>query len=217
MAAFPLPLPPLTEQAQIVAEVEARLSNVTQLEEVIEANLKRAEHERQSILGEAFAGRLVPQDPTDEPVSVLLERIREERKKREEAEKIIKASRKGVAMEIAKKRRTRKSSAGQQELGLYETLVEAEKRLSPEELFKHAGLKTEEQPESAETFYEELHTDVEEALIAETRPDDNHVLLEALVPSTEIQALLAEAGPAVQPKNTEQGKKAVEQTTLWDI
>ena len=76
---LPIPLPPLTEQEQIVSEVEQRLSIVSQLEAVVEANLKRAERLRQSILKEAFAGRLVPQDPNDEPASVLLERIRGER------------------------------------------------------------------------------------------------------------------------------------------
>jgi type I restriction enzyme S subunit len=76
---FILPLPPLAEQEQIVTEVEQRLSVVNQLEATVEANLKRAERLRQSILKEAFAGRLVPQDPNDEPASVLLERIRRER------------------------------------------------------------------------------------------------------------------------------------------
>jgi len=213
----PIPLPPLAEQEQIVAEVEARLSNIAQLEEAIEANLKRAEHERQSILQEAFAGRLVPQDPTDEPASVLLEHIREERRKREEAEKVVKSSRKGVAMEIAKRRRVRKAGAGQQELGLYDTLVEAGQPLPPDELFKRVGLKADDQPESVEVFYEELHAAIENKLIKDPWLDNEHVLLEALEPSTEIQAQLAEEEPATQPKNTEQSKKTVEQTRLWDI
>ena len=76
---FPIPLPPLAEQERIVAEVERRLSVVDNLEQVVKANLKRAERLRQAVLKEAFAGRLVPQDPANEPASVLLERIKAER------------------------------------------------------------------------------------------------------------------------------------------
>ena len=70
------PLPPLAEQQRIVAEVERRLSVVRQAEATVEASLARAERLRQSILKQAFSGRLVPQDPNDEPAAVLLERIR---------------------------------------------------------------------------------------------------------------------------------------------
>ena len=74
-----LPLPPLAEQHRIVAEVERRLSVIDELEATIEANLKRADRLRQSILKRAFEGKLAPQDPTDEPASALLQRIRAER------------------------------------------------------------------------------------------------------------------------------------------
>jgi type I restriction enzyme S subunit len=76
---MPVPLPPTAEQEQIVTEVERRLSVIGFTEAQIEANLRRASRLRQSILKEAFAGKLVPQDPTDEPASALLERIRQER------------------------------------------------------------------------------------------------------------------------------------------
>ena len=77
--AFPLPLPPLAEQHRIVPEVERRLSVLDALEQTVERNLARSTRLRQSILKRAFEGKLVPQDPNDEPASELLARIAAER------------------------------------------------------------------------------------------------------------------------------------------
>ena len=74
------PLPPLTEQEQIVSELERCLSGADGVEATIESELIRAERLRHSILKHAFSGKLVPQDPNDEPASILLEKIRGEKK-----------------------------------------------------------------------------------------------------------------------------------------
>ncbi len=77
------PLPPLAEQKRIVAKLEELLPIVDQYgkaqTELDELNAALPARLRQSILQEAISGRLVPQDPNDEPASVLLQRIREEK------------------------------------------------------------------------------------------------------------------------------------------
>jgi|CXWL01.1.fsa_nt_gi type I restriction enzyme S subunit len=55
---LPIIVPPLAEQEQIIAEVERRLSVIEELEAAVEANLTRADRLRQSILSQAFSGRL---------------------------------------------------------------------------------------------------------------------------------------------------------------
>lgn len=83
-----LPLPSIEEQQTIVDEVESRMSLIKEVETVLEKSLKQADRLRQGILKQAFEGKLVPQDPSDEPAEKLLERIKAERAK-SKAEKDI--------------------------------------------------------------------------------------------------------------------------------
>jgi len=69
----------LIEQSEIVSEIERSLSIVDHIEDTVNLDLKRIDSLRQSILKLAFEGRLVPQDPSDEPASMLLERIKAEK------------------------------------------------------------------------------------------------------------------------------------------
>ena len=78
---FNIPFCSFEEQQTIVAEIESRLSVCDKIEESIEQSLKQSESLRQSILKKAFEGKLVSQDPNDEPASVLLDRIKAAGKK----------------------------------------------------------------------------------------------------------------------------------------
>ena len=78
-----VPLPPLAEQQRIVAKIEDLLPFVARYEQsqnkLEKLNTTFPDQLKKSILQEALQGKLVPQDPADEPASALLERIRAEK------------------------------------------------------------------------------------------------------------------------------------------
>ena len=80
-----LPIPPKTEQTRIISKlqtIESSLDKYTLAQEALDKlNTEIFDKLKKSVLQEAIQGKLVPQDPNDEPVSVLLERIKEEKTK----------------------------------------------------------------------------------------------------------------------------------------
>lgn len=79
LKACAIPLPPSAEQVRIVDEVERVFSLVFATASQVRRELEQSGRLRQSILKWAFEGKLADQDPSDEPASVLLERIKAER------------------------------------------------------------------------------------------------------------------------------------------
>lgn len=77
------PVPPFAEQQEIVNRVQTLFKLADKIEQRYQKAKNHVDQLTQSILAKAFRGELVPQDPNDEPASVLLERIRAERAKRE--------------------------------------------------------------------------------------------------------------------------------------
>ncbi|MBW2940511.1 restriction endonuclease subunit S [Zhongshania aquimaris] len=74
-----VPLPPTGEQEALVKIIKTEKLLALQKLKAIENSLKQSEAQRKNILKEAFSGKLAPQNPNDEPASVLLEKIKAER------------------------------------------------------------------------------------------------------------------------------------------
>jgi type I restriction enzyme S subunit len=78
-------LPPLEEQKEIVRQIEKLFTLADKVEAHYQKAKARVDKLSQSVLAKAFRGKLVSQDPNDEPVEKLLERILEEKSKMETA------------------------------------------------------------------------------------------------------------------------------------
>jgi type I restriction enzyme S subunit len=81
MNKIPVPLAPLKEQYKIAEEINRRFSVIDEISKEMELMIRYSDRLRQSILKTAFEGKLVPQDPGDEPAENLLDRIKAERAK----------------------------------------------------------------------------------------------------------------------------------------
>ena len=131
----------------------------------------RARATRESLLHEAFSGRLVPQNPNDEPASALLMHIH--------------AAREEEARTLRGKRMPKSKSKSKVILRpLLEILREHREPMTPEQLFRESGYQQEFEDnecrqEIVDRFYEELCQQVgPKGPVLEKRPDRNTVLLE---------------------------------------
>lgn len=136
------PLPPLVEQQMIVEALSTTLNELIQKEKIIEKGLQQAGAQRQNILKAAFSGQLVPQDPNDEPASVLLEHIRAERAEREKQPKTRKIKANKEMTTVVSK--------------LIDVLAEAGDWVPAQEAFRRCGVADGAQTDQIEALYAEL-------------------------------------------------------------
>lgn len=108
-----IPLPNFPEQIKVVELLEENFEKIQILEKEISNNLVILAKLKTSILTKAFLGRLIPQDPNDEPASVLLERIKAEKEEEMAKAKANKAPKKPTKR---KTKTTKEDEPAQQEL-----------------------------------------------------------------------------------------------------
>ena len=84
---FELPLPPIHEQRRMVQKIESCFSKINETEQNLNKVEILLEKYRDSLLAKAFRGELIPQNPDDEPASVLLAKIRQEHAKNQKGKK----------------------------------------------------------------------------------------------------------------------------------
>ncbi len=139
---FPVPLGPADEQREVLNQLELQIQQIERQEQAVEVGLKQSAAQRQNILRAAFAGQLVPQDPNDEPASVLLERIRAERTEREKQPKVRKTKQqKEIAAVVSK---------------LIDVLAEAGDWVPAQEAFRRCGVADGAETDQVEALYAEL-------------------------------------------------------------
>ncbi|MFD9477466.1 restriction endonuclease subunit S [Streptomyces nojiriensis] len=76
---LPVPVPPREVQAELVKVIQSHVAEAAAAHQLAQGALAQASELRGALLHAAFTGALVPQDPSDEPAAVLLDRIRAQR------------------------------------------------------------------------------------------------------------------------------------------
>jgi type I restriction enzyme S subunit len=137
-----VPLPPVLEQLALVDILKTSFSKIDDQLAFNAHSLKQSSAQRQNILRAAFVGKLVPQDPNDEPANVLLERIRVERAERNIKPKVSKTNKHKEIAAVVKK--------------LMDVLAEAGDWVSAQEVFRRCGVSDGTDTDKVEALYVEL-------------------------------------------------------------
>lgn len=157
LESIPLALPPPEEQERILNILDSEIGSIESAMDKAAGLIEKCDIFDKSTLSKAFRGQLVPQDPKDEPASVLLERIRGE-KGREAVKQKPRDKRKGIEM--------KKKKDEQKEVLV--VLRGASRAMTPEEVFLLGGF----EEDSVDAFYEQLRKAVVSKQVREMREGD---------------------------------------------
>jgi hypothetical protein len=147
-----------------------QIASVNDISEMISETMGSLDQLDYSILAKAFRGKLVPQDPSEEPASVSLERIRDQR------EQQVEATEKTSTMPRRIKMEKKSSGLASQRRPLAEVLTASGQPIPPERLLTDAGY----DDGSIEDFYLALREEIKKGRIREGRPSEGEVMLEAI-------------------------------------
>lgn len=162
LESLPIAVPSAEEQLEIVSRIEKLFALADHIEACWDMAQKRVTQLSSSLLRRAFRGELVEQDPNDEPAEKLLQRMKVIRKAEKERKKAE-----------PRKKKEKKMRAKIERKSLYETLLQTGIRLTPEDLFTHAGF----DKNSIDEFYEELRVEIKQKRIEEIRQGSEKVYL----------------------------------------
>lgn len=141
VSALPVPIPPVEEAKEVLRRIEAAFAKIDRLATEVEKALKLTDRFDESILAKAFSGKLVPQDPNDEPASMLLDRLREAR----------------IKTPVASRRRVaKKKEERPMQRSLEDVLAEAGDWLPSQEAFRRCGIVDGAETDQIESLYAEL-------------------------------------------------------------
>ncbi|MDQ8182213.1 restriction endonuclease subunit S [Pelagicoccus sp. SDUM812005] len=158
LKAFQICIPPVEEQKVISQKVRRALETIEKCEAEMSSSLNETTQLIQRVLSRAFSGRLVPQDPDDEPASKLIEKIKEDQANAPQKKRATKR--------VTKKARNKKLM----KIQLEEALSKANSDLSPNDLFSLSGYK----PDEVEEFYADLKKAIDSKSILEDRSDEQN-------------------------------------------
>jgi type I restriction enzyme S subunit len=173
---FIFPVPPIDEQQEIVGRVETLFAYADRLEARYQKALAQVERLTPALLSKAFRGELVPQDPNDEPASVLLERIQAEKSR-------MKSERKTTRIVHRSTKESPKNSMKQPSdysEALRSTFAEMGGKADARQLFDQAGFSKDEVVQ----FYEALRATSEVSVAFEKHLEESPQQQSSIVNST---------------------------------